>query len=86
MQCNIGIGYGEAGRRIEALQLTEEVVRLQKSKLGEDILTQRHQSGFLPIYRKLEMRIRQHLRYRIIEGGLNLNFFRVFFQEEIYEL
>ena len=33
---DLAIRYSEAGRRAEALQLTEEVVERHKSKLGED--------------------------------------------------
>jgi Tetratricopeptide repeat len=33
---SLAIHYSEAGRRAEALQLTEEVVELHKSKLGAD--------------------------------------------------
>ncbi len=33
---NLAIRYSEAGRRNEALQLTDKVVELRKSKLGED--------------------------------------------------
>jgi len=32
---NLAVGYDEAGRRSEALQLTEQVVQLRKAKLGE---------------------------------------------------
>jgi hypothetical protein len=33
---NLAIQYSDAGRRVEALRLAEEVVKLQKSKLGDD--------------------------------------------------
>jgi tetratricopeptide (TPR) repeat protein len=33
---NLAIRYSEAGRRPEALRLTEQVVQLYKNKLGED--------------------------------------------------
>lgn len=37
---SLAFHYSEAGRRTEALQLTDEVVKLHKSKLGEDHLVQ----------------------------------------------
>jgi hypothetical protein len=33
---NLAIDYSEAGRRTEALELSERVLQLRKSKLGED--------------------------------------------------
>jgi hypothetical protein len=33
---NLAIRYNEAGRRTDALELSEKVLQLHKSKLGED--------------------------------------------------